>query len=159
MNTVTYQEKQYLGYNKFNLFIRLLIAAATIGSYFASDAKDETSNLFLIIGISVLTVSVLLFLVLHLKTQIIGDSLILDGFWTARKVKIDLNNISKCEVVKYSKILFNRPVYNLHIRGKVKFFTHGNWAVELTDKDGLRYRVGSQRFEELNKIIQEKIVF
>ena len=49
-------------------------------------------------------------------------------------------------------------MYNLHIRGKVKYFTHGNYAVELTDKDGLRYRIGSQRFEELNALIKEKIV-
>jgi hypothetical protein len=81
----------------------------------------------------------------------------LDGFWTTRKVKVDLNNIVKCETLKYSKILFNRPVYNLHVRGKIKYFTHGNWAVELTDKDGLRYRVGSQRFKELSKLINEKI--
>ena len=71
---------------------------------------------------------------------------------------INLKNIDTVEVVKYSKILFNRPVYNLHIRGKVKYFTHGNYAVELTDKDGLRYRIGSQRFEELNTLINQKIV-
>ncbi len=153
-----FEEKQYLGYNKFNLFIRLFIALGAFVSYFVSDSKDETSNLFLIIGLAILVISVLSFFVLHLKTQVRGDIVELDGFWTTRKVKIDLKNIVKSEVVKYSKILFNRPVYNLHIRGKVKFFTHGNYAVELTDKDGLRYRVGSQRFEELNGIIQEKIV-
>ena len=157
MKEVRFHEKQYLGNNKFNLFIRLIIATACISSYYS--AKNvEFSNLFLIIGISVLVVSVALFMVLHIKTEIVDDSLILDGFWTTRKVKIDLNNIVKTEVVKYSKILFNRPVYNLHIRGTVKFFTHGNLAVEVSDKDGLVYRIGSQRFEELNKIIKEKIV-
>jgi hypothetical protein len=44
------------------------------------------------------------------------------------------------------------------MRGKVKFFTHGNLAVELTDNDGLIYRIGSQRFEELNSLINEKII-
>lgn len=161
MKEVQFHEKQYLGNNKFNLFIRLIIATACISSYYSpssSDKLDDTSGLFLLIGISVLAVSVALFMVLHIKTEIVDDSLILDGFWTTRKVKIDLNNIVKTEVVKYSKILFNRPVYNLHIRGRVKFFTHGNLAVELTDKDGLVYRIGSQRFEELNKIIKEKIL-
>ena len=85
-------------------------------------------------------ISLLSFFVLHLKTQIFGNILELDGFWTTRKVKIDLNNIVKYETLKYSKMLFNRPVYNLHLRGKIKFFTHGNWAVELTDKDGLKYK-------------------
>ena len=153
-----FEEKQYLGYNKFNLFIRLFIALGAFGSYFVSDSKDETSNLFLIVGLSILVISLMSFFVLHLKTQLRGNILELDGFWTTRKVKIDLSNIVKSEVVKYSKILFNRPVYNLHIRGKVKYFTHGNYAVELTDKDGLRYRIGSQRFEELNGLINEKIV-
>lgn len=152
-----FEEKQYLGYNKFNLFIRLFISLGAFSSYFVSDPKDETSNLFLIIGLSILILSVLSFFVLHLKTQLRGNILELDGFWTTRKVKVDLNNIVKCEVVKYSKILFNRPVYNLHIRGKVKYFTYGNYAVELTDKDGLRYRIGSQRFEEFNLLVKEKI--
>jgi hypothetical protein len=152
-----FEEKQYLGYNKINLFIRLFIALGAFGSYFVSDSKDETANLFLFIGFGILLISVLSFFVLHLKTQIFGNVLELDGFWTTRKVKVDLNNIVKCETLKYSKILFNRPVYNLHVRGKIKYFTHGNWAVELTDKDGLRYRVGSQRFKELSKLINEKI--
>ena len=152
-----FEEKQYLGYNKFNLFIRLFIALGAFGSYFVSDSKDETANLFLFIGLGILLLSVLSFFVLHLKTQVFGNILELDGFWTTRKVKIDLNNIVKCETLKYSKILFNRPVYNLHVRGKVKYFTYGNWAVEITDKDGLRYRVGSQRIKELNKLINEKI--
>lgn len=153
-----FEEKQYLGYNKFNLFIRLFIALGSFVSYFVSDAKDQTAELFLIIGFAILTISVLSFFVLHLKTSVSKDFLILDGFWTTRKIKIDLSNVTKCEVVKYSKILFNRPVYNLHIRGKVKFFTHGNNAIQLTDKDGLKYKIGSQRFEELNALINKKIV-
>lgn len=152
-----FEEKQYLGYNKFNLFIRLFIALGAFGSYFVSDSKDETANLFLIIGLGILLLSLISFFVLHLKTQVRGDSLELDGFWTTRKVKVDIKNIDKVEIVKYSKILFNRPVYNLHIRGKVKYFTHGNYAVELTDKEGLRYRVGSQRYEELKALVSEKI--
>ena len=152
-----FEEKQYLGYNKFNLFIRLFIALGAFGSYFVSDSKDETANLFLIIGLGILLLSLISFFVLHLKTQVRGDSLELDGFWTTRKVKVDIRNIDKVEIVKYSKILFNRPVYNLHIRGKVKYFTHGNYAVELTDKEGLRYRVGSQRYEELKALVSEKI--
>lgn len=158
MEAYDFEEKQYLGYNKFNLFIRLFISVGCLSIYWTSDAQDQTTNLFLLIGVAILLISLISFFVLHIKTQIKGSDLILDGFWTTRKVKIDLNNIRKTEVVKYSKILFNRPVYNLHVRGKVKFFTHGNWAVEITDKDGLKYRIGSQRVNELNQKIQEKLV-
>ncbi|MDC1188279.1 hypothetical protein N8089_00650 [Flavobacteriales bacterium] len=127
-------------------------------SYFVSDSDDETADLFLIIGLAILVISLMSFFVLHLKTQVQDNSLIIDGFWTTRKIKIDLRNIKKAEIVQYSKILLNRPVYNLHMRGKVKFFTHGNLAVELTDNDGLIYRIGSQRFEELSSLINEKII-
>ena len=48
-----FEEKQYLGYNKFNLFIRLFIALGAFGSYFVSESnvKDETADLFLFIGL------------------------------------------------------------------------------------------------------------
>ena len=99
--------------------------------------------------------SLILIFVLHLHTKIVGNSLILDGLWTSRKVKIDLNNIVDVKKVKYSKYLLNRPVYNLHFKNKIRFFTQGNDAVEITDKDGLKYRVGSQKADELtNKITQ-----
>lgn len=152
-----YEEKQYLGYNLFNLLLRTVIAAGCLISYFFSTTSiiDDSSDLFLILGISVLFISVLLFFVLHLKTEVVGGFLILNGFWTTRKVKIDLNNIVSCEKVRYSKLLLNRPIYNLHLKGKIKFYTHGNWAVELTDKEGLKYRIGSQRPDELCEVIQK----
>jgi hypothetical protein len=92
---------------------------------------------------------------LHIHTKVINHSLILDGLWTSRKVKIDLNNIVEVKKVKYSKYLLNRPVYNLHFKNKIRFFTQGNDAIELTDKDGLKYRIGSQKADELKKILED----
>jgi len=77
--------------------------------------------------------------------------------WTARKVKIDINSLISAKKVKYSRYLLNRSVYNLHIKGSIRFFTRGNDAVELTDKDGLTYLIGSQKSEELERIINEKL--
>ena len=154
-----FEEKQYLGYNQFYLIIRLIIAGGCLFSFFFSDEsiQDDSSNLFLILGISVLFISVLLFLVLHIKTEVRDNFIIISGFWTARVVKIDLRNIVFCEKVKYSKFSLRRTVYNLHLKGRVKFFTHGNWAVEITDKDGLKYRIGSQRPDELLKVINNLV--
>jgi hypothetical protein len=155
-----FEEKQYLGYNQFNLLVRVIIAAGCLLSYFFADATslvDDSSALFLILGISVLVISLLLFFVLHIKTVINDDFIILSGFWTTRIVKIDLKNIEGCETVKYSKFMLNRAVYNLHLKGKIKFFTSGSLAVELTDKEGLKYRIGSQRADELNGRIQKII--
>lgn len=154
-----FEEKQYLGYNQFNLIVRLIIASGCLFSYFFSESSlfDQSSDLFLILGISVLFISILLFLVPHIKTEVKEGVLILNGFWTTRIVKIDLKNIKKLEKVKYSKFLLNRPIYNLHLKGSVKFYTYGNWAVELTDKEGLKYKIGTQRADELNKVLAQFI--
>lgn len=155
-----FEEKQYLGYNQFNLLLRLIIAAGCLMSYFLDGAvsvSDDSSDLFLTLGIAVLVISLLLFFVLHIKTEIKENYIILSGFWTTRIVKIDLKNIVTCEKVKYSKLMLNRPVYNLHLKGKIKFFTHGSAAAELTDKEGLKYRIGTQRADELVQQIQQVI--
>ena len=72
-------------------------------------------------------------------------------------MKIDLKNIERCEKVRYSKFMLNRAVYNLHLKGRIKFFTSGTWAVELTDKEGLKYKIGTQRPDELEQKIKNMI--
>ena len=72
-------------------------------------------------------------------------------------MKIDLSNIVDVKKVKYSKYLLNRPVYNLHFKNKIRFFTQGNDAVEITDKDGLKYRIGSGKADELTTILNKLI--
>ena len=104
-----------------------------------------------------MALSLILIFVLHIHTKIIGNSLILDGLWTSRKVKIELSNIVEVKKVKYSKYLLNRPVYNLHFKNKIRFFTQGNDALELTDKDGLKYRIGSQKPDQFLKVLTDLI--
>jgi len=81
----------------------------------------------------------------------------LDGLWTTRLVKIDLNSIVKVEKGSYSRYFFNNPVYNLHKKGTIRFFTSGNDAIHLTDRDGLVYIIGSQRVNELERAIREEM--
>jgi hypothetical protein len=166
---IIFEEKQYLGYNKWSIIWRTVLALFCFMLYYWSenpksvDVKgiaipsspvDESSGqLFFLMGIILMLLSLILIFVLHLHTKVVGDNLILDGLWTSRKVKIDLKNIVQVKQVKYSKYLLNRPVYNLHLKNKIRFFTQGNYAVDLIDKDGLTYRIGTQRAEELVKII------
>lgn len=158
---ITYIEKQYLGYNKFSLTRRMFLAIFCFLIYFFSDKipniKDQTLDMMFLLGISILVISGLLVFVLHMETKIENGSLIIDGLWTARKVKIDLSTIKSAKKIEYSKYLLNRPVYNLHRKGKIKFFTRGTEAVELTDKDGLIYVIGSQRADEFCEKIIAKI--
>ncbi len=167
---ILFEEKQYIGYNKWAIIWRTVLAlfcfllyywsenpkAVQVGNTIqipSSPVGEDSGQLFFLMGLILMCLSLILIFVLHLHTKIVGNSLILDGLWTSRKVKIDLNNIVDVKKVKYSKYLLNRPVYNLHYKNKIRFFTQGNDAVEITDKDGLKYRVGSQKADELiNKI-------
>jgi hypothetical protein len=152
-------ENQYLGFNLFSLTTRLIVALACITAFFtsASSLNDNTSNLFLILGISILIISILFFFVLHIKTLIIEHWLIISGYFNARIIKLNLKDIVSCEKVQYSKLLLNRPIYNLHVRGKIKFYTHGKYALKLIDKHGLIYLIGTQKSDKLQKIINNKI--
>ena len=168
---VLFEERQYLGYNKFSIIRRIIIAIFCFSVYFFSENDElhnivganvgqlqgNTAQIFFFMGIVILVLSVLLIFILHIKTQVYNSSLVIDGIWTARRVKIDLGGIVKVRKIQYSRYLLNRPVYNLHRRGRIKFFTMGNEAIELTDRDGLLYILGSQKAEELLKVLQEQL--
>ena len=160
-----FEERQYLGYNRYSLIRRMVMAIFCFMTYFItsnspgyslSNTGDVEALLFYM-GIATLVISGLLVMVLHIHTEVTDHSIVLDGLWTSRKVKIDLSVIEKVERVEYSSYLLNRPVYNLHRKGLIKFYTRGKYAVELTDRDGLRYLIGSQKSHELLEALQSRI--
>lgn len=164
-----------MGQNRFALMRRMIIAIFCFAAYFWSENPGEmiapgikigefpaenipnSGLLFFILGITILILSVLLLFILHLKTTITATSIILDGFWTARKVKIDMGGIVSVKQIRYKSLYFNQPVYNLHVRGKIRFHTGGRDAVELTDRDGLKYTIGSQKAKDLSAVLREII--
>ncbi len=168
-----FEEKQYIGYNKWSILWRTVLSLFCFILYYwsenpqpvdgklidipSSPVGENSGQLFFLMGLIIMCLSLILIFVLHLHTKVIGNNLILDGLWTSRKVKIDLLNIIEVKKVKYSNYFLNRPVYNLHLKNKIKFFTRGNDAVEIKDKDGLKYRIGSQKATELCDIILKKI--
>ncbi len=172
---ILFEEKQYIGFNKWAIIWRTVLALFCFILYYwsenpkpvevanaieipSSPVGQDSGQLFFLMGTVLMLLSVILIFVLHLHTQIINNNLIIDGLWTSRKVKIDLNNIVEAKKVKYSRYLLNRPVYNLHFKNKIRFFTQGNFAVEITDKDGLKYRIGTQRADELAGLINQRIL-
>jgi hypothetical protein len=156
-NDIFFEEKQYLGFNKFNLTIRIVLAIFSFLTLYSSNPGDPNADLFLYIGILVLILSLGLIFILHIHTRIENGSITISGFWQSRMVKINLDDIRSCKKIKYSKFLLNRPVYNLHLKGKVRFFTRGNDAVKMIDKDGLYYIIGTQRAEEMTREINKYI--
>ena len=153
--SVLYEEKQFLGLNKYSIYRRGLLIAFCLLIFFSSEytqrisVKEHTEDFLLILAIVLVAFSILLLFVLHLHTTVYSNSIELRGFWTARLVKIPMENIEEMEKMNYSRFFFNRPVYNLHTNSTIKFFTRGNNAVKLTDRDGTAYIIGTQKPDEL----------
>lgn len=152
-----YLEKQYLGREWIPISIRLVLSIFCFVIYFFTGDRERNSNLLLVVGFGILIISIIMGFLLHFRTSVTNKSIILDGLWTTRLVKIDLNSIVKVERGKYSRYLFNNPVYNLHKKGTIRFFTSGNDAVHLTDRDGLLYIIGSQHVNELERAIKAEM--
>ncbi|MBK7854295.1 MAG: hypothetical protein IPJ79_04775 [Bacteroidetes bacterium] len=145
---VLFEEKQYLGFNKYSILRRMILAIFCFVAYYYTEDREQNADLLFLLGVVVLVVSIITLFVLHLKTTVYPGRIELDGLWSTKKVKIDLQNIVKFEKSEYSKHMLNNPVYNLHIKGTIRFYTSGNDALLLTDKEGVAYKIGTQKKEE-----------
>ena len=152
-----FSEKQYLGREWVPITIRLVLALFCFAAYFFTDERERNGDLLLVVGFSIIIISIIMGFLLHFSTKVINKSILVDGLWSSKLVKIDINSIVKVEKGKYSTYLFNNPVYNLHKSGTIRFYTAGNDAVHLTDRDGLIYIIGSQHVNDFLRAIQEEI--
>ncbi len=150
-------EKQYLGRDYVRIFIRLIMATFCFAAYVYERDRDNTEDLFLVVGFGIIGVSMLLLFLVQYKTMVVNKSIILDGLWTTKKVKIDLNSIIDVKKAQYSNYFFNNPVYNLHQKGTIRFYSSGREAVVLTDRDGLKYYIGTQRPNELFLVLKDEM--
>lgn len=151
-----FTEKQYLGRDYTRISIRLVMVIFCFGAYYLTSDRERNGNIFLVVGFGILVVSVIMMFLLHYKTTVKNQSVILDGLWTTKLVKIDLNSIVKIERAPYSAFFFNNPVYNLHQKGKIRFYAGGKEAIRLTDRDGLVYIIGTQHPLDLEQAIKRE---
>ena len=89
MSEFEFIEKQYLGLNKMALTRRLALAVFCFVAYYWRENNDKSGELYFVIGIAIIVFSVLLLFVLHFETKVFNGSIILDGLWTSRKIKIN----------------------------------------------------------------------
>jgi hypothetical protein len=150
-----YIENQYLGRDRGWVSVRLLLALFCFFAYYLNSEHEVNSRLFLVAGSVILLISIGMMYMLHYRIQVVDKSILISGLWTARLVKIDINSISKVELKPYSKFLVNNPVYNLHQKGKIRFYAGGKDSVWITDRDGLIYIIGSQRANEFYEAIKK----
>ena len=169
-----YEEKQYHGLNRHSIVRRLLLAVFCFVAYYWSQnpkpvnlelfhlgeypGRDDSGQLFFILGLAILFLSAVLLFVLHMKTTVKDGAVFIDGILRARKVRIDLKGIASVKKVRFRPSIFNRPVYNLHTKGRVRFYTYGSDAIEMTTRDGLIYRIGTQRPDELLLVLNQYIL-
>jgi hypothetical protein len=172
---ILFQEKQYMGHNRLSIVVRTMLTIfCFLGYYWSENPKpiqvsflkigsypiQEFSNsglVFFIVGISILLFSAGLTFIYHIKTKVYSGYVILDGFWTSRKVRIDLNNIKSIRKSRYKKNILRRAVYNLHDSGMIKFYSSGEDFVELIDNAGFTYRIGSQKIQDLFSALKSQI--
>jgi hypothetical protein len=152
----TYTEKQYLGRDYNRISIRMVMALFCFAAYYFSE-NEANAELFLVVGFGILVLSILMMFLMHFRTRIQNKSILLDGLWTTKLIKIDLESIVKVERQPYSRYFINNPVYNLHKNGTIRFYAGGKEAIHLTDKDNLVYVVGSQHPAELLQAIKEAL--
>ena len=172
---ILFHEKQYLGHNRLSMVIRTLLALFCFLGYYWSENPNPVqvsfftigsypikhfSNsglIFFVMGVSILLLSAGLTYVLHIQTTVYKGYMILDGFWTSRKIKIDFNNIVSVRKSRYKRNVLRRAVYNLHNMGIIRFYTSGDDFVELVDNTGFIYKIGSQKAQELFNVIRNEI--
>lgn len=156
-NQPAFLEKQYLGRDYGRISVRMVLALFCFAAYYITESREQNAGLFLVVGCGILVVSVIMMFLLHYKTTVNNKSIVLDGIWTTKMVKIDLNSIVKVESTPYSSYMINNPVYNLHQKGTVRFYAGGKDAVKLTDRDGLLYIIGTHRQAELEQSIKREM--
>ncbi|SFC19886.1 hypothetical protein SAMN05421747_10646 [Parapedobacter composti] len=135
--------------------VRLVLALFCFIAYYINIDRESESQLFLLVGCAILFVSIVMMYMLQYRITVEEGSVKLSGLWTTRLVKIDLNSIVKVEAKPYSRFFINNPVYNLHTKGRIRFYAGGRDAVWLTDRDGLVYVIGTQRPVELKQAVKK----
>ncbi|MFA6249400.1 MAG: hypothetical protein WC615_20845, partial [Mucilaginibacter sp.] len=85
-------EKQYLGREWIPITIRLVLAMFCFAAYFFTDERERNGDLLAIVGFVIIIISIIMGFLLHFSTRVINKSILLDGLWSTRRVKIDLNS-------------------------------------------------------------------
>jgi hypothetical protein len=170
-----FNEKQYMGHNRLSMIWRTIIALfCFVGYYWSENPKPvqvavfkighypavdipNSGKIFFLLGLLILSFSAMLTFILHTHTKVFSTYIIIDGFWTARRVKINLDTITNIRKSRYKKHIFRRAVYNLHSRGVIRFFTSGNEFIELKDNSGFTYRIGTQKAPELYQVLKKQL--
>lgn len=165
-----FEEQQYHGLNRHSIVRRLLLAVFCFVTYYWSENPNpvdvgelhigeypgdvQYGTLFFVLGLAMIALSVILLFVPHMKVQVSDSEIILHGKFPPRVVRIQRASVKSVRKVHIRPSIFNRPVFNLPTKGRVRFYTWGNEMVEITSKEGSVYRIGTQKASELVSLLK-----
>jgi hypothetical protein len=153
MKEFLFEERQYIGYNKHTLSLRLFLAIFCFVAYYFTDIPEVNGDLLFFLGISILLISVILLFVTHIHTVITPDQITIEGIMHTGKTQIPVKDVLKAEVTPYSPYLINYPVFNLHRKGSIRFYTGGRTAVRIYLKNDTTILLGSRKAQEMARVI------
>jgi hypothetical protein len=173
-----FKENQFLGLNYFSIIIRTVMALFCFTAYYWSvnpqpvyteignfrigsypgNEIPQSGEIFFLIGNAILVFSVVLIFVKHIRITVNDHYISIERMWSRSIVKIDIATIKFVRKTELTNVYLQIAVYNLHKKDTVKFYTHGDEAVEIVDKDNLRYIIGSQKSGELMNTIQSLMI-
>lgn len=167
---ILFEENQYQGLNKHSLVRRMLLSVFCFVAYYWSENPKPVDvsiihigeypgdvrygELFFVLGLAVIGLSVILLFVRHMKTTVIKEEIIINGKFPPRTARIPIATIKEVRKVLIRPSIFNRPVFQLQTRGRIRFYTWGNEMIEITSKEGIVYRIGTQRSSELLSVLK-----
>jgi hypothetical protein len=154
---VLFEERQHIGFNRMTLTRNLVLVLFCFVAYYWTENRELNGNVFFYLGCAILLFHILSLFLTHIRIWVTDDIIQLKGVGVARNVIIPLNKIRKVERQKYSSYLINNPVFNLHRDGILKFYSTGNDAVKIYTDDGLIYLIGTQKADELYRLLNEKL--
>jgi len=144
-----FDERQYIGANKGSLSLRIFLSLVCFVAYYFTPPPRPNSEILFLLGVIILVISVVLLFVTHLRTRVTGQFIHLSTSFGYGKVNIPVQEVISAEKTRYSTFLVNNPVYNLHRKNELRFYTGGKYAVRIKLKSGTSYLVGTQQPEAL----------
>lgn len=154
---ILFEEKQHIGFNRMTMTRNLVLVLFCFIAYYWTENRELNGNVFFYLGCAILLFHILSLFVTHIRIWVTGEMIQLKGVGVARNVIIPVSNIRSVEKKKYSQYLINNPVFNLHREGILKFYSTGNDAVKILTDDGLVYLIGTQKADELYRLLNEII--
>lgn len=170
MEKLIFEEQQYHGLNKHSMIRRLLLSVFCFVAYYWSENPKPVDvamihigeypgdvkygELFFVLGLALVALSVILLFIPHMKIKVDGHIIRIKGKLVGRVVEIPVHSITAVRKVSVRPTIFARPVFNLKIKGKTRFYTWGNEFVEVRSNTGEVYRIGTQKAGELVQILR-----